>query len=86
MLDANDSGRAAQSALNAMLSDSDGVLNLLPIATVICDAKGTILQYNRRAVEVWGRAPEPGQTSHTATRDLRRFALERRSANRPIAG
>jgi PAS domain S-box-containing protein len=74
MLDANDSGRAAPSALNAMLSDSDGVLDLLPIATVICDAKGTILQYNRRALEVWGRAPEPGQTHIQFTKGARFFA------------
>lgn len=51
-----------ETALTAMLRASDGILDLLPIATFICDARGTILQYNRRAVEIWGRAPAPGQT------------------------
>jgi len=49
-------------ALSAMLRASDGILDMLPIATYICDAQGTILQYNRRAAEIWGRAPDPGQT------------------------
>ena len=49
-------------ALSEMLRASDGILDLLPIATFICDAQGTILQYNRRAAELWGRAPRPGQT------------------------
>ena len=54
--------RPSQSALSAMLRVSDGLLDLLPIATFICDAQGTILQYNRHAVAVWGRSPQPGQT------------------------
>ena len=49
-------------ALSEMLRASDGILDLLPIATLICDAQGAVLQYNRRAVELWGRAPRPGQT------------------------
>src|SRR4249919_35677 len=54
--------RPIQSALSAMLRVSDGLLDLLPIATFICYARCTILQYNRNAVAVWGRAPQPGQT------------------------
>ena len=54
--------RPIQSALGAVLRVSDGLLDLLPIATFICDARGTILQYNRHAVALWGRAPQPGQT------------------------
>jgi PAS domain S-box-containing protein len=66
MLDSNDNGRTASKpippALSAMLRASEGILDLLPVATYICDARGTILQYNRRAMEIWGRAPDPGQT------------------------
>ena len=70
MPDANDNGRPASrpipsgigAGLGAMLRASDGILDMLPIATFISDARGTILQYNRRAVEIWGRAPQPGQT------------------------
>ena len=59
-------------ALDAMLRASDGILDLLPIATFICDAKGTILQYNRHAVAIWGRAPQRGQ-SHDEFRESARF-------------
>jgi two-component system CheB/CheR fusion protein len=74
MLDANDSGRPVPSALNEMLRASDGIFDLLPIATFICDAKGTILQYNRRAIELWGRAPEPGQTHAQFSEGMRFLA------------
>ena len=66
MLDTSDTGRPPSrqitAALGAILRAADGVLDLLPIATFISDTRGTILQYNRRAVEIWGRAPKPGQT------------------------
>ena len=80
MLDSNDHGRSATrpipSALGAMLRVSDGILDLLPIATFICDAKGTILQYNRHAVAVWGRTPKPGQTHEQFRENARYFELD----------
>jgi hypothetical protein len=76
MVDSNERGHSAArpipSVLNAMLRASDGILELLPIATFICDAKGTILQYNRHAVAVWGGEPAPGQT-HEQFRESIRF-------------
>ena len=76
MLDSDDDTnvRPNPRVLNDMLRASDGILDMLPIATFICDARGTILQYNRRAVEIWGRAPRPGQ-SHSDFRD-RSFDLD----------
>ncbi len=64
MRDATPKSRATPMppALNEMLRASDGILDLLPIATFICDAQGVIRQYNRHAVELWGHAPRPGQT------------------------
>src|SRR5512140_2702767 len=80
MLDSNDDGRiAARSippALGAMLRASDGILDMLPIATFICDARGTILQYNQHAVEIWDRAPAPGQTHDKCHENLRSFELD----------
>jgi len=55
---------------------SDGILDMLPIATFVCDAAGTILQYNRRAVEIWGRAPQPGQTHESFTAGVRFFDID----------
>ena len=80
MLDSNDNARPVKrpfpSTLSAMLRASDGILDLLPIPTFICDAQGVILQYNKRAVEVWGRAPLPGQTHDEFTAGRRMFGLD----------
>jgi PAS domain S-box-containing protein len=79
MPDASDKGRPASQpippALSEMLRASDGILDMLPIATFISDARGTILQYNRRAAEIWGRAPDPGQTHEQFTENARFLEL-----------
>jgi PAS domain S-box-containing protein len=49
-------------ALRHTLRAADVVLDLLPIATCICDPQGRIVLCNRRAREIWGRAPQPGET------------------------
>lgn len=54
--------RAIPTLLNAILGTSESLLDVLPVATFVCDAVGTILHYNSRAVEIWGREPEPGDT------------------------
>ena len=33
-----------------------------PIAMYSCDSAGIIQEYNRRAVKLWGREPQPGDT------------------------
>ena len=59
--------RAFSLSLDQSLHASDEILELLPVATCICDLDGRIVQYNRRAVELWGRAPQPGQTHEQFT-------------------
>ena len=80
MLDSNDNGapaaRKSPATLGAMLRASDGILDMLPIATFICDAKGTILQYNRLAAEIWGRIPQPGETHEQFTANARFFDID----------
>lgn len=43
-----------------MLVIDDTVLELLPVAVCVCDTDGTIVRYNRKASELWGRSPRPG--------------------------
>ena len=73
MRDSNDGPHPAPAAqaLGAMLRASDGILDILPVATFVCDARGTILQYNRRAVEIWGEEPRTGQRHEDFTRGAR---------------
>jgi len=61
-------------SLEQALRASDEILELLPIATCVCDAAGRIVQFNRRAAELWGRAPAPGQTHDQFTAQCRFFA------------
>ncbi len=80
MLDSNDNDRPAKrpfpAALSAMLRASDGILDLLPIPTSIVDAQGVILQYNKRAADIWGRVPKPGQTHEEFSGKSRFFELD----------
>jgi PAS domain S-box-containing protein len=62
--------------LDLILRACDGFLDLLPIATFVCDAAGTILQYNRRAVQIWGRIPRLGETHQQLTAGLRYFDID----------
>jgi PAS domain S-box-containing protein len=38
------------------------LFDLGPVAVYSCDASGVIREFNRRAAELWGRAPQPGDT------------------------
>jgi PAS domain S-box-containing protein len=63
-------------SLEQALRASDEILELLPIATYVCDAAGRIVQYNRRAVELWGRTPERGQSHDDFVAQYRFFGGE----------
>ncbi|MGH6680015.1 MAG: PAS domain-containing protein [Bradyrhizobium sp.] len=41
---------------------SGDLLETLPAAVYVCDAEGVVVAYNRRASELWGRTPSPGDT------------------------
>jgi PAS domain S-box-containing protein len=63
-------------SLESELQASGEILELLPIATCICDQAGRIVHYNRRAAELWGRMPEPGQKHDDFTAQNRFFDLD----------
>ena len=49
-------------ALHASEERYRALFDLVPVAVYSCDAAGVIQQFNRRAAELWGREPEPGDT------------------------
>jgi PAS domain-containing protein len=51
---ASEISRALQRALG------NGLLKWLPIGVYACDIDGHLVQYNRRAAELWGRSPAVG--------------------------
>src|ERR1041384_2118120 len=79
MLGSDDKSRRAapfSPGLDAILRASDGILDILPVATFVCDAAGIILQYTQLAVEIWGRVPRPGQTHEEFTAGVRFFDID----------
>jgi PAS domain S-box-containing protein len=52
--------KAAEARLQASERRYRTLFDLVPVAVYACDRDGTIHEYNRRAVELWGR--EPGRT------------------------
>jgi PAS domain S-box-containing protein len=52
--------KRAEEALQASEVRFRALFDLGPVAVYSCDATGKILDFNRRAVELWGRTPKPG--------------------------
>jgi PAS domain S-box-containing protein len=69
-------------SLDHVLRTADAILDLVPIATAICDLEGRIIQYNRRAAEIWGREPQPGETHDHFTARTKFYAPD----GRPMQG
>jgi PAS domain S-box-containing protein len=69
-------GRPVPPLLNAVLRASESLLDVLPIATFVCDAGGRILQFNRQAAEIWGRTPAPGETHRSFRADSRFYEMD----------
>jgi PAS domain S-box-containing protein len=88
MRKSNEAPRAAARStpplIGAMLRASDGLLDVLPIATFVCDAQGTLLQFNQRAVEIWGRTPAPGQTHASFSAASRFFEMDGTPMQQPL--
>lgn len=49
---------------------------LLPTASYACDRSGLIVRYNRRAAELWGRAPKVGDPAERFCGSLRMYRLD----------
>ena len=61
----NELAEQAQKAAAAMHESEERYRTLFalgPVAIYSCDAAGVIRNFNRRAAELWGREPEPGNT------------------------
>lgn len=67
--------------MTTLLADgADSALSwdLLPVAAYACDRSGLIVRYNRRAAELWGRAPRLGDPAERFCGSLRMYRLDGR--------
>jgi PAS domain S-box-containing protein len=55
--------KRTEDALHASEERYRTLFDFDPVAIYSCDAFGVIQQFNRRAVELWGREPAPGDTN-----------------------
>src|SRR5204862_6886260 len=51
-------------------------LDALPTGFCICRADGALVRYNKRAVELWGRAPQLGDTGEHSEINFRRYTAQ----------
>ncbi len=60
------------------LTDLDSqLIDLLPVAAYLCEApSGRLLRFNRRAVELWGREPQLGDTAEVYCGSVRLYDLD----------
>jgi PAS domain S-box-containing protein len=56
-------GKAAEAKLRASEQRYRTLFDLVPIAVYTCDTQGEIKEFNRRAVELWGRKPRSDNTT-----------------------
>ncbi len=52
------------------------LFNLGPVAVYYCDVSGTIQNFNRRAVELWGRTPAVGDTDEQFCGSYKLFRMD----------
>jgi two-component system, NarL family, sensor kinase len=50
------------------------LVHVMPVAVYVCDQAGIIQHYNRRAVELWGREPRPGDPAQRHCGSLRLYS------------
>ena len=78
----------AASDYATLIGLSQSVLDAMPAAVYVCSADGAIMRFNRRAVEIWGRPPAPGDADERFCGAFRLYHLDGRAprpAESPMA-
>ncbi|HWN94046.1 MAG TPA: PAS domain S-box protein [Methylomirabilota bacterium] len=66
--------KQAEEALRESEQRFRRLVELMPVAVYVCDTSGIIQSYNKRAAELWGREPKPGDTAQRYCGSLRLYS------------
>ena len=64
---------APPTGFDAFLDIDQGALDAIPTGFCICRPDSALVRYNRRAVELWGRAPRLGDRAEQTGSNFRRY-------------
>jgi PAS domain S-box-containing protein len=80
---------AAPSGIDVFIGLDQAVLDAIPTGLCVCTSDGVLVRYNRRAVELWGRAPRLGDPKEQHGSGFRRYRADGAPlpfAATPVAG
>ena len=67
---------AAQPGIDVFIDLDQAALDAIPTGLCVCTAEGVLVHYNRRAVELWGRAPRLGDPKEQHGSGFRRYQAD----------
>jgi PAS domain S-box-containing protein len=67
---------ATPSGIDVFKTIDQTALDIIPAGLAVCTAQAALVRYNRRAVELWGRAPQLGDPSEQYGRNFRRYGAD----------
>jgi PAS domain S-box-containing protein len=67
---------AAPSGIDVFIDLDQAALDAIPTGLCVCTAEGALIRYNRRAVELWGRAPRLGDPNEQRGSGFRRYQAD----------
>jgi PAS domain S-box-containing protein len=67
---------AAPSGIDVFIDLDQAALDAIPTGLCVCSAEGVLFRYNRRAVELWGRAPRLGDPKEQQGSGFRRYRTD----------
>ena len=80
---------AAPSGIDVFIDLDQAALDAIPTGLCVCTAEGALIRYNRRAVELWGRALPLGDPKQQHSSGFRRYQADGAPlpfAATPVAG
>jgi PAS domain S-box-containing protein len=69
-------GVVPSSSYESLLAADQTVLDAIPSAVYVCSADGEVVRHNRRAAELWGRTPRPGDTHERFCGSFRLYRMD----------